>query len=229
MTPRIEFILRGGKRIHGEGTRRVRVTLTAEILTLIIPHISNDKDGINLKAALCVAFAGFLQSWWVYVDNLEHTIVPVAPCAKTYQIQHNGSAPSLKNRSIPPRHTHPPLPNYIHPLPSPSSLRTIPNAFPTTRQPALLTNLWAIQSNIPCRQNQGTPASSRHQFNKNLRALTAKKSGSLCSETRHFERVTDIKLLGRWKSDAIDTYLNELAEEDQITKLLQLNSRLHSP
>lgn len=38
----------------------------------------------------------------------------------------------------------------------------------------------------------------------------------------------NIKLLGRWKSDAVDIYINELAEEDQITKLLQLNVHLHT-
>ena len=41
----------------------------------------------------------------------------------------------------------------------------------------------------------------------------------------------DIKLLGRWNSDAVDAvdvYINELAEDDQIAKLLHLNSRLHT-
>ena len=38
----------------------------------------------------------------------------------------------------------------------------------------------------------------------------------------------DIKLLGRWKSDAVDVYINELGHKDHIEKLLQLNSKLHS-
>ena len=37
----------------------------------------------------------------------------------------------------------------------------------------------------------------------------------------------NIKLLDRWKSDAIDIYINELAEKDHISKLLQLNTQLH--
>lgn len=36
----------------------------------------------------------------------------------------------------------------------------------------------------------------------------------------------DIKLLGRWKSDAVDSYINELAESDFIQKLLHLNFKL---
>ena len=38
----------------------------------------------------------------------------------------------------------------------------------------------------------------------------------------------DIKLLGRWKSDAVDVYINELNETDNTRKLLQLNSQLHT-
>lgn len=36
--------------------------LKAPILTRILPEIPSDHDGINLRAALCVAFAGFLRS-----------------------------------------------------------------------------------------------------------------------------------------------------------------------
>jgi hypothetical protein len=38
----------------------------------------------------------------------------------------------------------------------------------------------------------------------------------------------DIKLLGRWKSDAVDTYINELHQFDFTRKLLNLNSKLHN-
>ena len=34
----------------------------------------------------------------------------------------------------------------------------------------------------------------------------------------------NIQLLSRWKSDAVDTYINETHESEQIQKLLQLNS-----
>jgi hypothetical protein len=73
--PRIELILKGGKRIYGEGTRRIRLPLTSEILACIVLQISNDKDGANLKAALCVAFARFLRSgefMWETWDTLSH-------------------------------------------------------------------------------------------------------------------------------------------------------------
>jgi len=58
--PRIDLVIRGGKRIHGEGERRIRLPLTADILERIVREVNNDGNGLNIKAALCVAFAGFL-------------------------------------------------------------------------------------------------------------------------------------------------------------------------
>lgn len=60
--PRIELILKRGKRIHDEGARRIRLPLTSEILSRLIQYIPNDEDGLNLKAAFCMAYAGFLRS-----------------------------------------------------------------------------------------------------------------------------------------------------------------------
>jgi hypothetical protein len=60
--PRIELMLKGGKRIYGEGTRRIRFPLTSEILSRLVQYIPNDGDGLNLKAAFCVVYAGFLRS-----------------------------------------------------------------------------------------------------------------------------------------------------------------------
>jgi hypothetical protein len=39
----------------------------------------------------------------------------------------------------------------------------------------------------------------------------------------------NIKLLGRWQSDAVDVYIDERQKPDYIQKLLHLNSQLLSP
>jgi hypothetical protein len=57
---RIDLVIRGGKRFYGEGEKRLRLPLTAPILHRIVNGIRDDYDGVNLKKALCVAFAGFL-------------------------------------------------------------------------------------------------------------------------------------------------------------------------
>ena len=59
---------------------------------------------------------------------------------------------------------------------------------------------------------------SGHSLRKGA-AVTANRNGI----SKH-----DIKLLGRWKSDAVDVYINECQKPDHIKKLLLLNSRLLS-
>ena len=59
---RIPIIFRGGKRIHGQGPKRTRYPLTADILLRLVCQINDDEEGTNVKAALCVAFAAFLRS-----------------------------------------------------------------------------------------------------------------------------------------------------------------------
>ena len=60
--PRIDLVIRGGKRVYGEGVKRLRFPLTAPILLRMVNEIRPDEEGINVKSALCVAFAGFLRS-----------------------------------------------------------------------------------------------------------------------------------------------------------------------
>ena len=60
--PRIDLVIRGGKRVYGEGVKRLRFPLTASILLRMVNEIRLDEEGINVKSALCVAFAGFLRS-----------------------------------------------------------------------------------------------------------------------------------------------------------------------
>ena len=58
--PHIDLIIRGGKWVYGEGVKRLRFPLTAPILLRMVNEIRPDEEGINVKSALCVAFAGFL-------------------------------------------------------------------------------------------------------------------------------------------------------------------------
>ena len=62
----------------------------------------------------------------------------------------------------------------------------------------------------------------------------------MATQAIHFERVQlflaqqkgmskeEIKLLGRWRSDAVDIYINEVPQSTLATDLLTLNSRLLS-
>jgi hypothetical protein len=60
--PRVDLVIRGGKRVYGEGIKRLRFPLTAPILLYMVNEVRLDEEGINIKSALCVAFAAFLRS-----------------------------------------------------------------------------------------------------------------------------------------------------------------------
>ena len=53
-----------------------------------------------------------------------------------------------------------------------------------------------------------------------------KKNAVISAATNEISR-EDIKLLERWKSDAVDVYINELAKDEHIKKILQINAYLH--
>jgi hypothetical protein len=64
-----------------------------------------------------------------------------------------------------------------------------------------------------------TAGYSGHSLRKGA-AVTADCNGI----SRH-----DIKRLGRWKSDAVDVYIDERQKPDHIQKILRLNAQLLSP
>jgi hypothetical protein len=99
--------------------------------------------------------------------------------------------------------------SYPHPANHPLFSR--PFGYPFTKQ-FFLTKLHdlLLQAGIP------TAGFSGHSIRKGA-AVTAALNGISRD---------NIKLLGRWKSDAVDVYLNELQESDHVSKLLSLNSQL---
>ena len=64
-----------------------------------------------------------------------------------------------------------------------------------------------------------TSGYSRHSLRKGAAVIADRNDIS-----RH-----DIKLLGRWKSDAVDVYIDERQKPDHIQKILHLNAQLLSP
>src|SRR5438046_6649284 len=71
--PRIDLVIRGGKRMYREGAKRIRLPLTASILLRILPQLRATEQDINIKAALCVAFAAFLRCGEFTWDNWSNT------------------------------------------------------------------------------------------------------------------------------------------------------------
>ena len=226
--PRIDLVIRGGKRVYGEGIKRLRFPLTASILLRIVNQIRLDEEGINVKSALCVAFAAFLRSgeftWdvWSEQHHKSHlsrkhvsfntnSITLTLPTSKTDPYQ-KGATIHLTSSSSPlcPVAALTQLFN-TYPCSPFQPLFTRPHGQPFTKQFLLLKiRELLLRAGIP------TVGFSGHSIRKGA-AVTAAANG--------ISRA-DIKLLGRWKSDAVDIYINEVQESDHIHKLLQLNSQL---
>jgi hypothetical protein len=58
---RIKRICKGIQKVHPKRTRAPRKQVTFDILETIIEHCENTFDGLCMRTALCVAFAGFLR------------------------------------------------------------------------------------------------------------------------------------------------------------------------
>ena len=222
---RIDLVIRGGKRFYGEGEKRLRLPLTAPILRQIVNEIRADYDGINLKAALCVAFAGFLRSgeftWDSPVNclprssivfNSDNSVILTLPSSKTDPFRHGVA---------------------IHLASSPNSSICPVNAL---RQLYLL---YPCQPNYPLFSRSFGPF-NRQYFVDKIKELLLRagistagfsghslRKGAAVSAAANGMSKDEIKLLGRWKSDAVDIYINEISKSEQILKLLHLNSKLH--
>ncbi|TMC13891.1 MAG: hypothetical protein E6J34_24290, partial [Chloroflexi bacterium] len=226
--PRVDLVIRGGKRVYGEGIKRLRFPLTASILLRIVNEIKLDEEGINIKSALCVAFAAFLRSgeftWntWSeqhhksyisrkHISFNTNSVTLTLPASKT-DPYHKGVNIHLASSSSPLC----PVAALVqlfktYPCSPFQPLFTRPHGQAFTKQYVLLRiHELLFQAGIP------TAGFSGHSIRKGA-AVTAAANG-ISRE--------DIKLLGRWKSDAVDAYINEIKESDHIHKLLQLNSQL---
>ena len=224
----MDLVIRGGRRAYGDKEKRLRLPLTEDILHQILPQVPNDHNGINLRAAICVAFAGFLRSgeftWEVWNATSHHRQLSRG------HIQLKATSMSLK---LPSSKTDPFASGVdIHLAASPGSVlcpvaatqrlfALCPGspqepAFTRTAGPFNKAHLIASIRKLLLQAGIPTHGFSGHSLRKGA-AVTAARKGIPKDE---------IKLLGRWKSDAVDVYINEVPEATRRENLLQLNARL---
>jgi hypothetical protein len=87
--------------------------------------------------------------------------------------------------------------------------------------------------------NRGYGAFSRSYFVENVKIYLLRigldpsnysghslRKGAAVSASREGISRAEIQLLGRWKSDAVDIYINEVSKADHQAKILNLRSKL---
>jgi hypothetical protein len=229
---RLDLVIRGGKRTYGNGTKAIRYPITSNILIRMVNEATNDEEGCNIKAALCVGFAAFLRSgeftWdtWstesalsclsrMHVAFLPTSVILTLPASKTDPFRigediylayspHSPICPvtALKNLF------------QTYPKSNLSPLFVGPPGHPFSK-PYFVFKMHELLLNAGI----STTGYSGHSLRKGA-AVTADRNGI---------SKNDIKLLGRWKSDAVDVYINERQKPDHIQKILRLNAQLLSP
>lgn len=226
--PRIDLVIRGGEREYGIGQRTLRLPLTADILEKLLRHIPSDYNGANLKAALCTGFAAFLRSGEFTWDSWDPLISPRRHLARKHIHFNSDGSVSL---TLPASKTDPfgagteiQLAASQHsPLCPVHALRCLYNQYPT-------------QPNSPA-FNRTFGTFSKSYLIEKVREYLLQAGLTTCGYFGHSLRkgaaITaaakgiphdEIKLLGRWKSDAVDIYINDVTI--QSSKLLSVNSKL---
>ena len=230
--PRLDLLIRGGKRIYGDKGKKLRLPLTASVLLRVLNEVTNDEEGINVKTALCVAFAAFLRSGEFTWDTwtAEHHQFYLA---RTHiQFNSNDSVTlTLPSSKTDPYRSGATIPLAFSPNPSPlcpvRALRNLYSLYPRPPTHPLFSRPYGQPFNkqfviAKIRElllSAGIPSLgfSGHSIRKGA-AVTAALNGVSRD---------DIKLLGRWKSDAVDNYLDSFYQSNRTSYQLQLNTQLH--
>ena len=204
----IELTIRGGKRVYGEGEKRTKLPLTADNLQNIIQHIQIDWDGINLKAAFCVAFAGFLRSGEFTWNTWEPLSLWKSQLTKEHgSFNVNGSVTLTPPTSKTDQYRKG---TNIHLSPSNTSLCPV-------KALSILSQYHPSSPMNPLFSRMYGPFNKSYFVDK-MKELLLHAGISSAHISGHSIRKEDIKLRGRWKSDAVDMYTK---------KTLRINSPLH--
>jgi hypothetical protein len=230
----VELTIRGGRRIYGDKPARERLPLTSDILLPIVRLLATDPslDTTNLKTALCVGFAAFLRSgeftWnrWdpslspqlhlsrKHVTFVGDSVSLFLPTSKTDQFRkgvtiHLASADSPL---CPVAALHHLLERYPAPPTAPLFLRSagLPfnRAYLVDRIKTLLIRIGVNPAKY-----------SGHSLRK----------GATVSAIAVGLSKDEVKLLGRWKSNAVDIYINEVDKLSHAKRMLALNFKIFQP
>ena len=225
--PRLERIIRGGKRYYGDVDRRERFPITREILVRILQQIPDTYDGLNNKAALCLGFSAFLRAGEFTYDKWEETSPNFALTRSSVSFEEDGNLvltlPASKTDYFR-KGVRIPLAAATNGSPTcPAiALRTLFNRFPANPKAPLFAKTFGPFSRdhlIKTIRNALLDAGlsptgfSGHSLRRGA-AVSAVAAGIPRDE---------IKALGRWKSDAVDLYF-----KSEPSKLLIHSKKLHT-
>ena len=229
---RIDLIIHDTKRCQPQKDKHLQLSLTYEILCKIIRECPPTSiNNINIRVAICVGFAAFLRSG-EFTWNTWNTNSPSHALSRRHiTFNRNNSAtlflPSSKTDPFR-KGVHIQLTATASILCPIRALKLLFQRHPTTLDQPLFARTMGpfsksyfiaqihellLQAGIP------TQGFSDHSI---------RKDAAVSASARGISK-DDIKLMGRWKSDVVLTYINETTISEHNNKLLLLNKQLQTP
>src|SRR5436190_3123996 len=223
---RIKRILRRAARKYGNRPKRGRLEITSEILQAILATLRDTHDDINVYAAFCTAFAGFLRigefTWSTWnnqsvLQSLSRKSIQFVQDGVILQLPASKMDPFRKGISIPLS----PSGDINCPV---SALRTLVEHYPKPTTAPLFSRLigpfdrkWVLQK---LRQSLLFAGINPVEFSGHSFRRGAANSAFKAGISRE-----DIMKMGRWKSDSIDRYFS-LTTANKL--LFSLSTQLHT-
>jgi len=231
--PRIDQLIRGAKRCIPEKAKRLRLPLTREILIKAISILNlHTQVDINIHAAICVSFAAFLRAGEFTWDSWDPKTSPSHSLARGHvKFNNNGSVtirlPSSKT--------------------DPSKLGTDIHLAATTSILCPVSALKRLFRQCPAEPNSPLFSKPLGSFTKSFFMLrvhnllvrvgistigfsghSIRKGAAVSAISNGISR-EDVKKMGRWKSDAVQVYIDEVDSNQHLTNMIRLNAQLQVP
>lgn len=230
----VELTIRGGRRIYGDKPARERLPLTSNILLPIVRLLATDSslDATNLKAALCVGFAAFLRAgeftWNRWDPNLsprvhlsrkhitfiKDSVILFLPSSKTDQY--------CQGVTI-----H--LASVDSPLCPVAALHHLYERYPATPEAPLFLRSAGLPFNRTYLVDRIKSLLLRVGVDPAKYSGHSLRKGATVSAIAVGLSKDEVKLLGRWKSNAVDIYINEVDKLSHAKKMLALNTQIFKP
>jgi hypothetical protein len=232
--PLIDYVLRGVLRTYGIAPKRERLPITSPILRRILDVFAKDRsfEALNLRAALCTAFAGFLRpgefTWvrWDYGESpksclarkhvtftRQGTVILRLPASKTDPYRQGTDIYLASTGSI------------LCPV---SALHQLFERFPAKPNDPLFSRVAGLPFSRTYVVDKIKGFLLRSGFTPSQYNGHSLRKGAAVSAIAAGATKDEVKLLGRWKSDAVDIYINEVDKSTLASRMLALNNLLLS-
>jgi hypothetical protein len=213
---------------------RERLPLTSDILLPVVQLLALDTslDATNLKTALCVGFAAFLRSGEFTWERWDPHLSPQLYVSRKH-VNFIGDSVSLFLPSSKTDQYRQGATIYLASVDSPlcpvAALHHLFERYPATPTSPLFLRSAGLPFNRSYLVDRIKTFLLRTGVNPSKYSGHSLRKGATVSAIAVGLSKDEVKLLGRWKSDAVDVYINEVDKLSRAKRMLSLNAKIFHP